>query len=61
MMLYELLDTATKATSYNSTLQSFVENEDGTASYNSLYKDYGGNAKWEKLYAALVTTLGNRK
>lgn len=44
-MLYKLLDTASEATSYNSTLQAFVEDEDGAASYAALYKDYGGNSK----------------
>ena len=47
-MLYKLLDTTSKPTSYNSTLQAFVEDEDGAASYAALYKDYGGNSKWEK-------------
>ena len=53
-MLYKLLDTTTKSTSYNSTIQTFVENKDGVGSYNALYKDYSGKAKWEKQYAALV-------
>ena len=60
-MLYKLLDTATKSTSYNSMIQTFVEDEDGVGSYNALYKDYGGKAKWEKQYAALVLGLATRK
>ena len=60
-MLHKVLDTATKATSYNSTIQTLIENEDGVGSYNVLYKDYGGKAKWEKQYAALVSGLATRK
>ena len=60
-MLYKLLDTATKSTSYNSTIQAFVEEEDGVGRYNALYKEYGGKAKWEKGYGALVTALALRK
>ena len=60
-MLYKLLDTATKSTSYNSTIQTFVKDEDGVGSYNALYTDYGGKAKWEKQYSALVAGLANRK
>ena len=60
-MLYKLLDNATKSSPYNSTLKAFVKNEDGVASYEALYKDYGGNSKWEKQYDTLVHTLGTRK
>jgi hypothetical protein len=60
-MLYKMLDTATKSSSYNSTLKAFVENENGVASYEALYKDYGGNAKWEKQYSALQQSLASRK
>ena len=60
-MLYKLLDTATKSTSFNSTIQAFVEDEDGVGCYNALYKEYGGKAKWEKQYSALVIGLALRK
>ena len=60
-MLYRLLDTATKGTQYHSTLSKFSDDEDGQSAYDALYDQHGGNAKWEKAYETMESSIKSRK
>ena len=60
-LLYRLLDAATKGTQYHSTLDKFSEDEDGQSAYDALYDQHGGNAKWEKAYETMESSIKSRK
>ena len=59
-LLYRLLDAATKGTQFHSTLDKFSEDEDGQSAYDALYDQHGGNAKWEKAYETMESSIKSR-